>query len=126
MDGSIKKHTGSDTSDVLWTLGSQGSIWLRKAIQNKEYTDDQVIDFAANFLQYMYDNFGQHDTSSNRDFVSSVFMSFIQENSFGKAILLSGDRERLPAKLLGKYPVVMQIITEYRKNFAEGVDAIVN
>lgn len=126
MAGSIKKHTGSDTSDVLWTLGSQGSIWLRKAIQNKEYTDDQVIDFAANFLQYMYDNFGQHDTSSNRDFVSSVFMSFIQENSFGKAILLSGDRERLPAKLLGKYPVVMQIITEYRKNFAEGVDAIVN
>ena len=126
MSGELTKHTGADSSDILWTLGSQGSIWLRKAIQNKEYTDDEVIAFAANFLKYMYDNFGQHDTASNRDFVSSVFMSFIQENSFGKAILMSGNRERLPAKLLQKYPVVMEIITEYRKNFSDGVDAIVN
>lgn len=126
MSGKLTKHTGADSSDILWTLGSQGSIWLRKAIQNKEYTDDEVIAFAANFLKYMYDNFGQDDTASNRDFVSSVFMSFIQENSFGKAILMSGNRERLPAKLLQKYPVVMEIITEYRKNFSDGVDAIVN
>uniref|UniRef100_A0AAU7PIG4 MoxR ATPase n=1 Tax=Salmonella phage SalP219 TaxID=3158864 RepID=A0AAU7PIG4_9CAUD len=125
MDGSITKHTGSDASDVLWTLGSQGSIWLRKAMQNTNYTDDQIIEFASNFLKYMYENFGKHDTSSNRDFVSSIFLSFIQENSFGKAILRDGNRERLPAKLLAKYPVVMQIIQEYNANFGEDVDKII-
>lgn len=126
MDGSIKEHTGSDSSDVLWTLGSQGCIWLRKAMKNTNYTDDQVIDFSANFLQYLYDNFGKDDAHSNRDFVSSVFMTFINDSSTGKGILLDGLRDRLPAKLLKKYPVVMQIITEYHKNFAKDVDAILN
>lgn len=125
MKGEIKEHTGRATADILWVLGSQGAIWLRKAIENKDYTDDQVIDFSANFLKYLYDNFTNSSSSSNRDFVSSVFLAFIQPNSLGQALLMSSTRERLPAKLLKKYPLVMQIVNEYHNDYKEIVNQII-
>ena len=121
MNGSVTKHTGQSTTDVLWMYGSQGNIWLRKALNNSDYTDDEVVAFAANFLQYMHSNF-KH---MNKDFVSSIFLSFLVENAYGKALLMSSSREKLPAKLLMKYPIVMEIIKEYRADYAEAVEEIV-
>lgn len=121
MRGKVTKHTGTSTTDVLWMYGSQGNIWLRKAIANKDNSDDQIITFSANFLMYMHSNF----KDMNKDFVSSIFMSFLVENAYGKALLMDGTREKLPAKLLQKCPIVMEIITEYRADYAKAVEEIV-
>lgn len=121
MNGTAKTHTGPSTTDILWMYGSQGTQWLRKAIHNPEYTDDEIVEFSANFLKYLHNNF----SAMNKDFVSAIFLSFIIENAYGKALLMDGSREKLPAKLLIKHSIVMQIIKEYREDYAEAVDAIV-
>lgn len=121
MRGAVKKHTGPSTTDILWMYGSQGAIWLRKAVANTDYTDDEIVEFSENFLMYMHSNF--HDM--NADFVSSIFLSFLTENAYGKAILTSGNREKLPAKLIAQAPVVMTIVAEYRASYASSVEQII-
>lgn len=117
MDGKATKYTGHDSADMLWIIGSQGVMWLRKAVNETTYTDDQVVTYSANFLSYMYDNFSKR----NGDFVTSIFLSFIRPTAFGPAILIDGPREKLPTMLLQKYPVVMKIIQEYQANYSEAV-----
>lgn len=121
MSGKVTEHSGASTTDVLWMYGSQGNIWLRKAIANRDNSDDKIIEFSSNFLMYMHNNF----KDMNKDFVSSIFMSFLVENAYGKALLMDGTREKLPAKLLQKCPVVMEIITEYRADYQKAVEEIV-
>lgn len=122
MSGAVKEYTGkTNAADILWMIGSQGTIWLRKAVENTQYTDDEVVDFTANFLSYLYNNFNK----THKDFVSSIFMSFIRSNAFGPA-LLSGDcpREKMMAKLISKYPEVMKVVHEFHASFGEKVAEI--
>lgn len=115
--GTVKTHTGPRTSDILWVLGAEGVHLLRNAVHGNTHTDDEVVQMTANFLEYMHTNFQEDDA----DFVSAVFMSFIQKNAYGNAILTSGPRDKLVAKLLAKFPVVIQIVKTFGEKFAEAL-----
>lgn len=117
VNGVVTEHSGPRSSDILWVIGAEGVHLLREAVHGSRHTDDQVVEMAANFLKYMYENFNGEDA----DFVMSVFMSFIQKNAYGNAILVSGPRDKLVAKLLGKYPVVVKIVREFGERFAEAL-----
>lgn len=120
MNGTAR-DPGNLPSDSLWILGSEGAIWLRKAIVDTNYTDDQIIEFSGNFLQYLYDHF----MDQNRDFVSSIFLSFIKENAFGKALLTTAsNRDKLPARLLKAKPIIMKIMADFQANYAEDIKLI--
>lgn len=120
MNGTAQ-DPGDLPSDSLWILGSEGAIWLRKAIADTNYTDDQIIEFSGNFLQYLYDHF----MDQNRDFVSSIFLSFIKENAFGKALLTTAsNRDKLPARLLKAKPIIMKIMADFQVNYAEDIKLI--
>lgn len=120
MNGTAR-DPGNLPSDSLWILGSEGAIWLRKAIVDTNYTDDQIIEFSGNFLQYLYDHF----MDQNRDFVSSIFLSFIKENAFGKALLTTAsNRDKLPARLLKAKPIIMKIMADFQVNYAEDIKLI--
>lgn len=120
MNGTAQ-YPGDLPSDSLWILGSEGAIWLRKAIADTNYTDDQIIEFSGNFLQYLYDHF----MDQNRDFVSSIFLSFIKENAFGKALLTTAsNRDKLPARLLKAKPIIMKIMADFQVNYAEDIKLI--
>ena len=49
-------------------------------------------------------------------------MNLISKNVFGKAILIGcGNREKLVAKLINKYPVAVQILKEYEELYKEAL-----
>lgn len=61
----------------------------------------------------------------NRDFVSSIFLSFIKENAFGKALLTTAsNRDKLPARLLKAKPIIMKIMADFQVNYAEDIKLI--
>lgn len=118
MSGKVKEHQGKKTPDISWIIGSEGCTFLRNAVQNADYTDEDIVGFAANFLEYLHSNFAE----DNRDFCLSVFMNLISKNVFGKAILIGcGNREKLVAKLINKYPVAVQILKEYEELYKEAL-----
>ena len=114
LSGTVKTHTGPRTSDIQWILGHEGATHLRRMTETSE-TDDDIVAAAANFLEYMDDNFGEE----NKDFVVSIFMSFVQKNAYGNAILKNNGRDRLIAKLLAKYPRLMKIVHDFAERFAD-------
>lgn len=117
MKGTVTKADNL-SDDMQYVLGMEGTRYLRREVMNDDLSDDQVVEYAKNFLTYLQDNFAE----TNADFVMSIFLTFLNKSSAGEALLKANTRrEKLIPKLANKYGVVMEIVNQYMDQYAEAV-----
>lgn len=116
MTGEIKNHPlESHQVDLLYVLGSQGVSFLRKKMEDRTVTDDEVIKYAANFMLFMDNNYRQQ----NNDFVTGLFLSLTNDTALGKAVLRQNDfRQQMLPKMIKAYPATLGIVKSYHDNYA--------
>lgn len=118
MTGKIVEHRTSKENHIVYTIGAQGCGWLRKKVKDDKVTDDEIIEYSANFTKYLYDNFKE----DSMDSVMSFFLQLIQPTVMGPPILTGeSTREKLPVKIKDQYPVFMQVVKEFITDYSAAV-----
>lgn len=121
--GKVTQHRLSEADiDLLYVLSQSGLNKIAEEVmETKKYTDEEVVERASNFLNFVYSNHG----ADHKDTVMALVITLFRAAP-GKTPILSANpqRDRLAMHVRKKASSVMMVINEYLDRYKDLIDEL--
>lgn len=118
FSGKVKEHELSrEKNDLVYVLCQTGCRKMEEEVMDANMTDEEFINRAGNFLNFMYNNHYQR----NKDTLIALMIGLFRTPAgAGEPILLMNPkRGKLIPALRKNCPSVMQLVMEYQNRYAD-------